>query len=89
LYDEPAKALKAGDHGVPGGENMLAFGNRRVRYFTVRESARLQSFPDDYLFRGSWTECMRQIGNAVPFTLGRVVAESVAARIAPLRRDRV
>ncbi len=37
--DEPAKTLKAGDHGVPGGENMLAYPNGDVRYFTVRESA--------------------------------------------------
>ena len=41
LLDEPAKALKAGDHGVPGGENMLRYPNGRVRYFTVRESARI------------------------------------------------
>src|SRR5262249_29487426 len=46
--DEAAKTLKAGDHGVPGGENMLAFEDGRVRYFTVRESARLQTFPDEY-----------------------------------------
>jgi DNA (cytosine-5)-methyltransferase 1 len=79
--DEPAKTLKAGDHGVPGGENMLAYVDGRVRYFTVRESARLQAFPDDYVFRGSWTECMRQIGNAVPVTLSQAVARSVAVRL--------
>ena len=79
--DEPAKTLKAGDHGVPGGENMLAFEDGRVRYFTVRESARLQTFPDDYAFHGSWTESMRQLGNAVPVTLGRVVAEGIHARL--------
>lgn len=73
-YDEPAKTLKAGDHGVPGGENMLAFEDGRVRYFTVRESARLQTFPDEYTFVGSWTEAMRQLGNAVPADLGQVVA---------------
>ncbi|MGO9245728.1 MAG: DNA cytosine methyltransferase, partial [Verrucomicrobiia bacterium] len=67
--DSPAKTLKAGDHGVPGGENMLAFPNGRVRYFSVRESARLQTFPDWYVFPSSWTESMRQIGNAVPVTL--------------------
>ena len=38
--DEPAKTLKAGVHGVPGGENMLARPDGSVRYFTVRESAR-------------------------------------------------
>lgn len=77
--DLPAKTLKAGDHGVPGGENMLAHPNGRVRYFTVRESARLQTFPDEYIFQGSWTETMRQLGNAVPVNLATVVAASVKA----------
>ena len=77
-YDEPAKTLKAGDHGVPGGENMLRRGDGTVRYFTVRESARLQTFPDDFIFDGSWTETMRQLGNAVPVDLGHVVLDSVA-----------
>jgi DNA (cytosine-5)-methyltransferase 1 len=71
--DEPAKTLKAGDHGVPGGENMLRRPNGAVRYFSVRESARIQTFPDDYIFAGSWTENMRQLGNAVPVDLARVV----------------
>lgn len=75
--DEPAKTLKAGDHGVPGGENMLRYPNGEVRYFSVRESCRLQSFPDDYIFEGSWTENMRQLGNAVPVALGEVILRSV------------
>ena len=72
--DEPAKTLKAGDHGVPGGENMLRLPSGRVRYFTVRESARLQVFPDEFIFHGSWTETMRQLGNAVPVQLAEVLA---------------
>jgi DNA (cytosine-5)-methyltransferase 1 len=76
--DEPAKTLKAGDHGVPGGENMLAHVDGSVRYFTVREAARLQTFPDSYTFCGAWTEAMRQLGNAVPVRLAEVVASSVA-----------
>ena len=44
------------------------------RYFTIRESARLQTFPDSFVFPNSWTESMRQIGNAVPVLL----AESIA-----------
>lgn len=79
--DEPAKTLKAGDHGVPGGENMVRFANGEVRYFTVRESCRLQTFPDAYIFEGSWTENMRQLGNAVPVTLGEVVLKSVKATL--------
>ncbi|MEQ8271520.1 DNA cytosine methyltransferase [Algiphilus sp.] len=75
---EPAKTLKAGDHGVPGGENMLVRADGAVRYFTVREAARLQTFPDTYIFHGSWSETMRQLGNAVPVRLGEVVARSVA-----------
>jgi hypothetical protein len=66
MLDEPAKTLKAGVHGVPGGENMLMREDGSVRYFTARECARLQTFPDNYLFHGSWTETMRQLGNAVP-----------------------
>jgi DNA (cytosine-5)-methyltransferase 1 len=75
--DEPAKALKAGDHGVPGGENMLRRPDGTVRYFTVRESARIQTFPDDFIFQGSWGEVMRQLGNAVPVKLASVMAEHV------------
>lgn len=75
--DEPAKTLKAGVHGVPGGENMLRRADGTVRYFTIRESARLQTFPDNYALHGSWSEAMRQLGNAVPVTLGEVVARSV------------
>lgn len=75
--DEPAKTLKAGVHGVPGGENMLRRPDGSVRYFTIRESARLQTFPDDMVFHGSWTETMRQLGNAVPCRLGAAVAAQV------------
>lgn len=74
-WDEPAKTLKAGDHGVPGGENMLRRDNGTVRYFTVREAARLQGFPDEYRFAGAWTEGFRQLGNAVPVPLARAVVE--------------
>jgi DNA (cytosine-5)-methyltransferase 1 len=80
--DEPAKTLKAGDHGVPGGENMLARADGSLRYFTVREAARLQTFPDAYTFRGAWTEAMRQLGNAVPVRLAEIVARSVAETLA-------
>jgi DNA (cytosine-5)-methyltransferase 1 len=79
--DLPAKTLKAGVHGVPGGENMLRRPDGSVRYFTVRESARLQTFPDSYRLHGSWTESMRQLGNAVPVELARVIGDGVASRL--------
>jgi DNA (cytosine-5)-methyltransferase 1 len=77
VLDEPSKTIKAGAHGVPGGENMLVLDNGALRYYTVRESARIQTFPDEYLFCGSWTESMRQIGNAVPVKLAGVIGKSV------------
>jgi len=79
--DVPAKTLKSGDHGVPGGENMLVRDDGSVRYFTVRESARLQTFPDGFVFHGSWTETMRQLGNAVPVVLAQRIASSVAEKL--------
>ncbi|MFE4082253.1 DNA cytosine methyltransferase [Paenarthrobacter sp. YIM B13468] len=79
--DLPAKTLKAGGHGVPGGENMLRRIDGSVRYFTIRESARLQTFPDRYELHGSWGEAMRQLGNAVPVRLGQIVAASVAEHL--------
>ncbi|MGX1309496.1 DNA (cytosine-5)-methyltransferase 1 [Amorphus suaedae] len=79
--DEPAKTLKAGVHGVPGGENMLRRPDGTLRYFTIRESARLQTFPDEMIFHGSWTETMRQLGNAVPSDLAFSVLSSVRDRL--------
>jgi DNA (cytosine-5)-methyltransferase 1 len=62
--DMPSKTLKAGDHGVPGGENMIRYPDGQIRYYTTFEAKRIQTFPDDYKIWGSWTEAMRQIGNA-------------------------
>ena len=83
--DLPAKALKAGVHGVPGGENMMVRDDGSVRYFTVRESARLQTFPDNFAIVGSWSEAMRQLGNAVPVDLARIVTSSVIEHLGQLR----
>ena len=72
------ESLKAGDHGVPGGENTLRIDDESVRYFSVRECARIQTFPDEWTFEGSWTESMRQLGNAVPVTMCETVARQLA-----------
>src|SRR5690606_38187273 len=80
--DAPAKVLKAGVHGVPGGENMLRNPDGSVRYFTIREAARLQTFPDRYRLHGPWGEAMRQLGNAVPVMLAEIVASSVHEHLA-------
>ncbi len=80
--DAPSKALKAGDHGVPGGENMMALPSGKYRYYTAREAARIQTFPDDYIFSGCWSEAMRQIGNAVPVALAEAVGLSLREQMA-------
>jgi DNA (cytosine-5)-methyltransferase 1 len=84
-YDLPAKTVKAGGHGVPGGENMIRFYDGSVRYFTVFEGKRIQTFPDDYQITGAWTEAMRQIGNAVPVLLGKRIGESLFREITSKR----
>ncbi|MFG2974608.1 DNA cytosine methyltransferase [Streptomyces sp. NPDC048331] len=89
--DRPAKTVKAGVHGVPGGESVMllddlvedetAEGGVRYahRYMTVRETARVMTFPDTWELMGPRGEKMRQLGNAVPVVLGEVFAKAVAA----------
>ncbi|MEI6332241.1 MAG: DNA (cytosine-5-)-methyltransferase [Pseudanabaena sp. ELA645] len=77
ILDLPAKTIKAGDHGVPGGENMIRFPDGKVRYLTVFEAKRLQTFPDDFVIKGGWGESMRQIGNAVPVLLAETMGNSL------------
>jgi DNA (cytosine-5)-methyltransferase 1 len=89
--DRPAKTIKAGVHGVAGGECVVLTDTRlpgrrpvagqryRHRYMSVREAARVMTFPDDWKLSGPRGEKMRQLGNAVPVLLGEVFAKAVAA----------
>jgi DNA (cytosine-5)-methyltransferase 1 len=81
--DWPAKTVKAGVHGVPGGESVLRTDDGTHRYMTVRETARVMAFPDDWWLAGPRGEQMRQLGNAVPVTLGEIFAEAVATALRP------
>ena len=83
--DWPSKTIKAGDHGVPGGENCILFPDGSIRYLTVREAKLVQAFPADFRIDGSWGEAMRQIGNAVPVALARVIGESIQAALASVK----
>jgi DNA (cytosine-5)-methyltransferase 1 len=57
-----------------------------VRALSVAECARIQEFPQDWTFKGTPQEQMKQVGNAVPTRLGRIAAEVVAAN---LGRDKI
>jgi len=77
-FDWPAKTIKADDHGVPGGENMIRYADGCVRYFSVFEAKRIQTFSDDFVIKGAWGEAMRQIGNAVPVKLAEVIGNQLS-----------
>lgn len=77
IMDWPAKTIKAGVHGVPGGENAVIDPSGQLRYFTLRETARIQTFPDNHLFVGVRTHITRQIGNAVPSRLAVTIARGL------------
>ncbi|MDT0377210.1 DNA cytosine methyltransferase [Streptomyces sp. DSM 42041] len=92
--DRPAKTVKAGVHGVPGGESVMLLDERERdtakpggwryvhRYMTVRETARVMTFPDEWKAAGPRGERMRQLGNAVPVVLGEFFARAVAEALA-------
>ena len=54
---------------------------KQSRTFTVREAARIQSFPDDFIFQAKLRETERQIGNAVPPVLAWHLARAVQASL--------
>jgi len=80
-FDWPSKTIKAGGHGVPGGENMIRFNDGHVRYLTTFEAKRIQTFPDDFVIKGAWGEAMRQIGNAVPVLLAEKIGRELARKL--------
>ena len=79
--DQPAKTIKAGGHGVPGGENMIRYEDDSVRYFTTYEAKLIQTFPSNFIVTGAWGESMRQIGNAVPVRLAHVLGSHLMAAL--------
>lgn len=79
--DRPAKTVKAGVHGVPGGETVVRLDDGSIRYMTVREVARVMTFADHWRLAGPRGEQMRQLGNAVPVKLARAMADAVASAL--------
>ena len=85
--DWTAKTVKAGGHGVPGGENMIRYPDGRVRYFTVYEAKIIQTFPKRFVILGAWGEALRQIGNAVPVMLAEQVGRKLYQTINGREKD--
>lgn len=67
--DKPAPTIDTG--------HRHHFHYKYNRVPTVRECARLQSFPDDFIFKGNKTQQFRQVGNAVPPLMAQAIAEEV------------
>ncbi|EME68488.1 DNA-cytosine methyltransferase [Paramagnetospirillum caucaseum] len=77
--DKPARTLLA--HLGKDGYSHIHYDSAQARTISVREAARLQSFPDGFVFCGTMNPAFRQIGNAVPPLMAKAVAESVLEQI--------
>lgn len=73
---EPEKVCKTITAHMKFDCNMYIHPSQ-ARGLTPREAARVQSYPDDYYFRGSFTKTYMQIGNSVPPLLGRAIASII------------
>jgi DNA (cytosine-5)-methyltransferase 1 len=77
--DKPSCTLTA--HLGKDSYSHIHYDSAQARTISVREAARLQSFPDGFIFHGSMNSAFRQIGNAVPPLLAYAIALEIAAAL--------
>ena len=79
--DQPVRTVMA--HLSKDGYSHIHYDSGQARTISVREAARLQSFPDGFVFMGAMNQAFRQIGNAVPPLMARAIATEIMKTIQP------
>jgi DNA (cytosine-5)-methyltransferase 1 len=74
MWDEPCSTISTNFSMISGCRNVHPTSTRSL---TIREAARAQSFPDEFVFSGKWGDIRKAIGNAVPPILAAAIARSI------------
>jgi len=77
--DQPVRTIMA--HLSKDGYSHIHYDDGQARTISVREAARLQSFPDGFVFAGAMNQAFRQIGNAVPPLMAKAIATEMMKTI--------
>lgn len=83
--DQPARTLMA--HLGKDSYSHIHYDSNQARTISVREAARLHSFPDGFIFCGTMNPAFRQIGNAVPPLLAKAVASHIMKTLKQTRKE--